>query len=199
MDELHASLALLFAELIDGPSPDAAYMLNGGDPGLLRSLDRLSAAAASSASASGGATIAAHVDHVRYGLGLMNRWSDGDPDPWSSADWTASWRRTTVTEEEWAALRAASRRNAALAQGLADGTQDVGSRAERRHRQRRAPCVSPGRHQADRPVDPGTEGNLIVGPPSTRAQTKAEVSGAFAVKVSNPNIQLPTPKGDASY
>jgi len=105
MDELHASLALLFAELIDGPSPDAAYMLNGGDPGLLRSLDRLSAAAASSASASGGATIAAHVDHVRYGLGLMNRWSDGDPDPWSSADWTASWRRTTVTEEEWAALR----------------------------------------------------------------------------------------------
>ena len=105
MDELHASLALLFAELIDGPSPDAAYMLNSGDPGLLRSLDRLSAAAASSASASGGATIAAHVDHVRYGLGLMNRWSDGDPDPWSSADWTASWRRTTVTEEEWAALR----------------------------------------------------------------------------------------------
>ena len=36
----------------------------------------------------------------------MNRWSDGEADPWSSADWTASWRRTTVTENEWAALRA---------------------------------------------------------------------------------------------
>ena len=35
----------------------------------------------------------------------MNRWSAGDPDPWSSADWTASWRRTTVTDEEWRELR----------------------------------------------------------------------------------------------
>ena len=33
MNTLHASLALLFAELTDGPSPEAAYMLNGGDPG----------------------------------------------------------------------------------------------------------------------------------------------------------------------
>jgi hypothetical protein len=101
----HESLALLFAELVDGPPPDAAYMLNGTDPGLLRSLDRLSAAAASAAPASGGASIAAHVDHVRYGLALMNRWSEGEADPWSGADWTASWRRTTVTEAEWAALR----------------------------------------------------------------------------------------------
>ena len=105
MKALHASLALLFAELIHGPSPDAAYMLNGGDPGLLRSLDGLSAAAASSAPASGGAPIAAHVDHVRYGLALMNRWSEGEVDPWSGADWTASWRRTTVSDEQWAALR----------------------------------------------------------------------------------------------
>ena len=102
---LHASLALLFAELIDGPPPEAAYMLNGGDPGLLQSLDRLSAAAASSVPPSGGASIAAHVDHVRYGLELMNRWSEGEANPWSSADWTASWRRTTVSDEQWAALR----------------------------------------------------------------------------------------------
>jgi hypothetical protein len=105
MTPLHESLALLFAELIDGPAPDAAYMLNGGDPGLLRSLDRLSAAAASAVPPSGGASIAAHVDHVRYGLELMNRWGDGEADPWSNADWTASWRRTTVTDEQWAALR----------------------------------------------------------------------------------------------
>ena len=105
MKALHVSLALLFAELTDGPLPDAAYMLNGGDPGLLRSLDRLSAAAASSPPASGGASIAAHVDHLRYGLELMNRWSGGDPDPWSGADWVASWRRATVTEEQWAVLR----------------------------------------------------------------------------------------------
>src|SRR5688572_19014527 len=103
--DLHASLSLLFAELMDGPSPDGAYMLNGGDAGLLRSLDRLSATAASTHSAAGGASIAAHVDHVCYGLDLMNRWSGGEANPWSSADWTASWRRMDVTETEWAALR----------------------------------------------------------------------------------------------
>jgi hypothetical protein len=105
MEDLHAALAVLFAELVDGPSPEAAYALNRTDPGLLRSLDGLSAAAASSPPASGGASIAAHVDHVRYGLELMNHWSDGEVDPWSGADWTASWRRTTVSDEQWAALR----------------------------------------------------------------------------------------------
>ena len=45
------------------------------------------------------------MDHVCYGIDLMNRWSDGEADPWSGAGWAASWRRTTVSEEEWAALR----------------------------------------------------------------------------------------------
>jgi hypothetical protein len=82
MNALHSSLSLLFAELIDGPFPGAAYMLNGGDPGLLRSLDRLSAEAASRPSMPGAASIAAHVDHVCYGLELMHRWNDGEADPW---------------------------------------------------------------------------------------------------------------------
>jgi hypothetical protein len=102
---LHDSLALLFSELIDGPPSGAAYMLNGGDPGLLRSLDRLSAAVASKPAPAGGAPIAAHVDHLCFGLELMLKWSAGDPDPWTGADWPASWRRTSVTDEEWAALR----------------------------------------------------------------------------------------------
>jgi len=105
MKTLHESLALLFGELIDGPASDGAYMLNGGDAGLLRSLDALSASSASAVPASGGASIAAHVDHVRYGLSLMNRWAQGEANPWSTADWSASWRRITVTDAQWAALR----------------------------------------------------------------------------------------------
>src|SRR5262245_24078713 len=105
MNDLPASLSVLFAELIDGPPPEGAYMLNQGDPGLLRSLDRLSAEAASRPSALGTASITAHVDHLCYGLELMNRWADGEPDPWSGADWAASWRRGTVTDGEWNALR----------------------------------------------------------------------------------------------
>ena len=104
---LHRSLETLFRELIDGPSANAAWMLNGEDVGLLRSLDKLTAAAASAVPATGGASIAAHVDHVRYGLSLMNRWSQGEPDPWSTADWSVSWNRKAVNDQEWAALRQA--------------------------------------------------------------------------------------------
>jgi hypothetical protein len=103
---LPKTLATLFQELIDGPNATAAWMLNSGDAGLLRSLDRLTAAAASTRPA-GGASIAAHVDHVRYGLSLMNRWSQGEPDPWSTADWTESWSRSVVNDQKWAALRQA--------------------------------------------------------------------------------------------
>jgi len=101
-----ASLTVLFSELIDGPRLDAAYMVNGGDAGLLRSLDALPTAAASLRPSAGGASIAAHVDHLCYGLELMDRWAAGDPDPWTGADWAASWRRTTLTDAEWVALRA---------------------------------------------------------------------------------------------
>lgn len=98
------SLALLFSELIAGPT-DECYMLNMGDPGLLRSLDALSAASASAVPPDGGASIAAHVDHVLYGLQLLNRWIAGEENPWRDADWTASWKRNTVDDEQWAALR----------------------------------------------------------------------------------------------
>jgi hypothetical protein len=67
-------------------------------------LDKLSADAASE-STHGGATIAAHVDHLRYGLSLLNRWTGGE-NPWDDADWTQSWRISNVSEAEWKKLRA---------------------------------------------------------------------------------------------
>jgi hypothetical protein len=69
----------------------------------VRSLDKLSAAAAS-ATTTGGSSIAAHVDHLRYGLSLMNRWAAGE-NPWDTADWSASWRTTKVSDSEWKKLR----------------------------------------------------------------------------------------------
>jgi hypothetical protein len=102
---IHQSLETLFRELIDGPDTSAAWMLNSGDVGLLRSIDKLTAKAASAVPAAGTSSIAAHVDHLRYGLSLMNRWSRGERDPWSTADWTASWQRSTVSDREWADLR----------------------------------------------------------------------------------------------
>lgn len=97
------TLPTLFAELIDGASQPEAYLLNRSDPGLLRSLDKLSATAAS-APTPHGSSIAAHVEHLRYGLSLMNRWSAGE-NPFDDADWTASWRKTRVYAAQWKQLR----------------------------------------------------------------------------------------------
>jgi hypothetical protein len=104
------TLATLFGELVEGAPKSGGYMLNGGDPGLLHSLDTLTASAASTSS-TGGASIAAHVDHLRYGLSLMNRWGRGE-NPFAGADWAASWRKTTVSDEEWNRLRADLRKEA---------------------------------------------------------------------------------------
>ena len=103
-DPIRHAFVTLLRELIDGPPGEAAYMLNAGDPGLLRSLDALSGDAAS-ARPNHRSSVAAHVDHVRYGLSLLNRWAGGEANPWATANWSESWKRVHVTDEEWAKLR----------------------------------------------------------------------------------------------
>lgn len=105
----HAALSKLLVEIFDGPPRDEAYLLNPGDPGLLRQLDGVSAADASRRLTAGTTTIAAHVDHVTYGIELLNRWARGEENPWADANWTASWRRGVVDAAEWSDLRAALR------------------------------------------------------------------------------------------
>lgn len=111
-EALRGALSDLLAEVVDGAKEGEAWLLNGGDPGLLRSLERLSADAASAPAPAGGASVAAHADHLRYGLSLLNRWARGEENPFADADWSASWRRGTVSDGEWAALRDALRREA---------------------------------------------------------------------------------------
>lgn len=102
-DALTRTLENLFGELMHGASGKGGFMLNVGDRGLLRSLERLSATEASAPTRTG-SSIAAHVAHVSYGLSLLNHWSQGD-NPFADADWAASWRKTAVTASEWEALR----------------------------------------------------------------------------------------------
>lgn len=82
-------LTTLFTELVDGATSPPPSMLNADDPGLLRSLARLSAAEAP-AEPSGTAPVAAHVAHLRFGLSLMNRWGAGKANPFAGADRAAS-------------------------------------------------------------------------------------------------------------
>jgi hypothetical protein len=101
---IHRVLSTLFGELLNGAGAKSAWVLNPEDPGLLRSLDKLSAKRASAPAQGGGPSIAAHVDHLRYGLQLLNRWKQGE-EPFAAADYGASWRRGEVTELEWMTLR----------------------------------------------------------------------------------------------
>jgi hypothetical protein len=98
-------LTPLFSELVDGTSGTAGnVILNSGDVGLLRSLKRLSAAEASQ-SVNGGATIAAHAQHVRYGLSLMNRWASEGGNPFADATWDEAWKTTAVDPDSWEAIQ----------------------------------------------------------------------------------------------
>src|SRR5262245_37302972 len=99
------ALSKMLTEIFDGPPGGAAYLLNSGDPGLLRQLDTIDAATASTRPMPGKTTIAAHVDHVHFGLALLNRCAAGEANPWAGADWNASWQRTSVTEDQWRTLR----------------------------------------------------------------------------------------------
>ena len=103
--EVSPILARLFSELVDGaPGAGGPFILNSGDIGLLRSLDKLSAAAASQ-SVNDGATIAAHAQHVRYGLSLMNRWASEGGNPFADAKWDEAWKTRAVDAAEWEAIR----------------------------------------------------------------------------------------------
>ena len=99
------ALSKLLVEIFNGPPGEEAYILNPGDPGLLRQLETIDANAASRRPMAGKTTIAAHVDHVRYGLTLLNRWAAGETNPWADADWNVSWKQTSVTDDQWRALR----------------------------------------------------------------------------------------------
>ena len=107
--DLTRTMSGLFSELTEGAKPNNAFILNGGDAGLLRSLDLLSPAEASESS-NGGATIAAHALHVSYGLSLMNRWAREGGNPFADATWDAAWKTSTVDTAAWDEIRAGLRR-----------------------------------------------------------------------------------------
>lgn len=109
--DISPTLARLFGELTNGVAPSGGFVLNTGDVGLLRSLDKLTAADASRA-VHGGATIAAHAQHVRYGLSLMNRWASEGGNPFADATWDEAWKVSSVHTGAWDEIRRGLRREA---------------------------------------------------------------------------------------
>ena len=107
--DISPTLTRLFSELVDGASHRGeAFILNSGDVGLLRSLDKLSASDASR-SVNDGATIAAHAQHLRYGLSLMNSWASEGGNPFANAKWDEAWKTSGVDAAQWNEIRSGLR------------------------------------------------------------------------------------------
>src|SRR5262245_34779610 len=104
-NDLGTCLTTLFSELTQGADTSGgAFILNSGDIGLLRSLDKLSAADASR-SVAGAAPIRSHTLHLQYGLSLMNRWVTEGGNPFADAKWDEAWKTSSVDDREWTAIR----------------------------------------------------------------------------------------------
>lgn len=69
--------------------------------GLLASVRDLDAERASRSLSDGGATVAGHVEHVRWFLALLNAFARGER---PAIDWSSSWTVHGVDEAEWRAL-----------------------------------------------------------------------------------------------
>ena len=99
------ALAHLFSELVDGvTSEKGGFVLNTKDEGLLRSLDKITPADASRP-VNDGATIAAHAQHVRDGLSLLNAWVENGGNPFANAKWDEAWTITAVDASAWQEIR----------------------------------------------------------------------------------------------
>jgi hypothetical protein len=101
------------------------------DTCLLKTLATISAEQASRTISPTGATIAAHTDHIRYYLDVLEAMIKREK--MGSVDWQASWQTKSVTPEAWQALRArlqvTYQRVLATMQGLEvwEGQHDIGA------------------------------------------------------------------------
>ena len=103
-DALRAAVLDLLTEAYDGPQdPEMTWFANNEpDSGLLGAVRHLSAEQASAKPPGAANSIAAHVEHLRFGLEVGLAFARGE-DP--KADWDESWRIQTVDAAGWDAVR----------------------------------------------------------------------------------------------
>lgn len=95
------ALSILFRETFEGMPLLEEQVYLDKDAGIFATLGALDAARASREI--NGATIAAHSEHARFYIELLDRYLSGDM---RLVDFKESWRVKTVSEDEWDDLRA---------------------------------------------------------------------------------------------
>jgi hypothetical protein len=93
--------------------------------GLFGSLEGVDAATASRNPGPGRPSVAAHVEHLRYTLEVVNAWLRGEK---PQVDWEESWRTKSVDEEAWTSLQAGLRQQYERTIAFLDATPDPDAR-----------------------------------------------------------------------
>ena len=97
MDDALTQILGVLAEAFEGPRERWSYFTDTGrDSGLFGSLAKVDAAGASRVI--GKTSIAAHVNHLIFGLHASARWVEGDR---TTHSWTESWSISQVDETRW--------------------------------------------------------------------------------------------------
>lgn len=102
------NLFSLLRETFEGPKPGKPSAYLDQNCGLFQTIDGLSAEEASRSVTPGGATIAGHCEHLRFYVGVLLGYMKG---PLDNVDWKESWLVSSVTPEEWDALKGELRRS----------------------------------------------------------------------------------------
>jgi hypothetical protein len=118
-EALTSAVRQLLAEGFEGASAGTTWFVD--DQGLLGSIQELDAARASRPTSPEGSTVAAHVEHVRWFVALLNAFARGER---PAVEWAESWTVREVDGEAWASLQADPEREfRELSEHLARGVE----------------------------------------------------------------------------
>jgi len=91
----------VLSEAFEGPRGPWSYFTDSGkDGGLFATLEKLDAGSASRVL--GRTSVAAHVNHVIFGLNASARWIEGDR---TTHSWSESWHAGTVDAAAWTRMK----------------------------------------------------------------------------------------------
>ncbi len=99
-DDFKQALSILFRETFEGMPTVEEYIFTNPEAGIFATLGKLDARQASREV--NHVTIAAHAEHARFYLELLDNYLNKDL---RVVDFNQSWRVKTVGEDEWDALR----------------------------------------------------------------------------------------------
>jgi hypothetical protein len=99
VDAVREQLLAVLQEAFEGPKRWSYFTDHGADAGLVGTVTMLNAAEASRPV--GGTSIAAHVQHVLFGLAASSAWIRGDKTP---RNWKDSWRTGAADQAAWSLM-----------------------------------------------------------------------------------------------